>query len=34
MKTAKHIAIGMVAFGLLVAGNAQADQAVAWVLAQ
>ena len=29
MKTAKHIAIGMVAFGLLVAGNAQADQALA-----
>lgn len=29
MKTAKHIATGMVAFGLLVAGNAQADQALA-----
>ena len=29
MKTAKHIAIGMVACGLLVAGNAQADQALA-----
>ena len=29
MKTAKHIAIGMAAFGLLVAGNAQADQALA-----
>ena len=29
MKTAKHIAIGMVACGLLVAGNVQADQALA-----
>lgn len=29
MKTAKHIATGMVAFGLLVAGNAQAGQALA-----
>ena len=29
MKTAKHIATGMVALGLFVAGNAQADQALA-----
>jgi cytochrome c len=29
MKTAKHIATGLVALGLLVAGNAQADQALA-----
>jgi len=29
MKTAKFVATGMVAFGLLVVGNAQADQALA-----
>jgi cytochrome c len=29
MKTAKYVATGMVAFGLLVVGNAQADQALA-----
>ena len=29
MKTAKHIATGLVALGLLVAGNVQADQALA-----
>ena len=29
MKTVKHIATGLVALGLLVVGNAQADQALA-----
>ena len=29
MKTVKHIATGLVALGLLVAGNVQADQALA-----